>query len=136
MDRKEFFNVMGISGGSIMLACMGCSKETAVGPDPAPVVDFVLDLSMQNNAPLLANGGYLYSNGLVIARTISGNYVAVSQSCTHAGVSVVYRSQDNFYCPSHGAIYGLNGEKLGGPANGPLKSYNTSLSGNMLRVYG
>ena len=103
MNRKDFLLSIGLSGGSLMLAaCLGgCKKTDAVN---APTVDFTLDLSLPANAVLNTPGGYIYSNGVIIAKTIAGVIVAVSQSCTHQGVSVQYQSSgDRFYCS--GQVY-------------------------------
>jgi cytochrome b6-f complex iron-sulfur subunit len=140
MERKEFLSLLGLSTAGIFAgACLGsCSKTSATqGVVTAPtVVDFTIDLSLPANNNLASDGGYIYSNGIIVARTTAGNYVAVSQACTHEGVSVQYvSSQDLFYCPSHGAKYSDNGAVISGPTSVALKQYNTSLSGNSLRIY-
>jgi cytochrome b6-f complex iron-sulfur subunit len=99
-------------------------------------VDFTLDLTNSANSALNNNGGYLYHGGVIVARTIDGSYVAVSQTCTHAGGTVVYDSRINdFYCPVHGSVFSTNGSVVSGPAPSALVKYNTSLSGTSLRVY-
>jgi cytochrome b6-f complex iron-sulfur subunit len=139
MERKEFLSLLGLGTATIFAgACLSsCSKQSATGGSAAPTnVDFTIDLSLPANANLAANGGYIYSNGLIVASTAAGAYVAVSQACTHEGVSVQYVcSQDLFYCPSHGARYSDNGAVISGPTSTALKQYNTSLSGTSLRVY-
>ena len=140
MERKEFLSLMGLGSASIFAAvCLGgCSKSgTSSGNVTAPAnVDFTLDLSLPANAALATAGGYLYSNGLVVAHTVSGGYIAVSQACTHEGVTVRYVSASHeFYCPSHGATFSETGAVTGGPTSGSLKQYQTALSGTMLRVF-
>ena len=140
MERKEFLSLLGLSTAGIFTAtCLGsCSKQSASqGVTAAPTgVDFTIDLSRPANANLVTNGGYIYSNGIIVARTTSGTYVAVSQACTHEGVSVQYvSSQDLFYCPSHGAKFSGNGAVISGPTAAALTQYNTSLNGTSLRVY-
>ncbi len=137
MDRKEFLSMFGISAAAITLAhCMeGCKKQGS--NITAPSVNFTLNLSDPANAALKNNGGYLYSNGVIVARTMTGAYIAVSQACTHAGVTVQYESaQNDFYCPAHGSSFSASGSVTGGPAPSPLKSYSTSLSGTSLHVSG
>jgi cytochrome b6-f complex iron-sulfur subunit len=137
MDRKEFFATLGISSVAFTLAtCVqGCAKAQTT--KTAPVVDFTLDLSSISNNALNSNGGYLYYGGVIVARTSTGLYVAVSQACTHQGVSVVYQGNGGqFLCPAHGSSFSPTGAVNTGPAIIGLKSYNTLLSGTKLRVWG
>ena len=140
MERKEFLSLMGITGVSVVATiCLGaCSKQSTTNAVAAAGnVDFILDLSLAANAALTNAGGYLYSNGVIVVRAAGGNYLAVSQACTHQAVTVSYQSASReFYCPSHGATFSENGTVMGGPANGALKQYQTTLTGNMLRVFG
>ncbi|MDI9366280.1 MAG: Rieske (2Fe-2S) protein [Flavobacterium sp.] len=137
MNRKEFLSMLGFSAGTLTIAaCMGgCSKEG--GSVAAPNVDFTLDLSQSANAALNTNGGYIYSNGVIVAKTTSGAIIAVSASCTHEGTSVQYQSNNNrFYCPNHGATFSNSGSVTQGPANIALKQYNVTVTGNIVQVKG
>lgn len=138
MDRKEFLSAIGLSAASLVLApCLGgCKKETAnPGGNPAPPVDFTIDLT-QN--PTLNNpGGFIYSNGVIIARTTAGSLIAVSQTCTHQGGTVAFRSANNdFLCSNHGARFSTTGSVLQGPASSPLKKYTVAVNGNQVRITG
>lgn len=140
MDRKEFLSQLGIAAASFtVLGCLGgCSKSSdssssTTGPTN---VDFTLDLSQSANAALTSNGGYLYKNGVIVARTKSDQYIAVQQVCTHENNSITYQSSyARFYCDRHGASFSESGSVTGGPAPRALTQYNTALSGTMLRVY-
>jgi Rieske Fe-S protein len=51
----------------------------------------------------------------------NGNFVAVEQACTHAGVAVKYNaSTGQFNCPAHGAIFNADGTNPQAPATRPL----------------
>ena len=137
MDRKEFLASLGI--GAAVIACSSCLDGCNV-PNPvsaAPTnVDFTLNLADPANAALANNGGYLYKNGIVVAKTTSGSYVAVYSVCTHAGGTVQYDARNNrFNCPVHGSNFSTDGSVINGPANQALAKYNTSLTGSSLRVY-
>ena len=137
MDRKEFLSAIGLSAGALILgSCLGgCKKENEGGN--APSVDFTFDLNDPNYSALNNNGSYKYSNGVIIARTTGGQLIAVSQSCTHEGQSVQYRSGSNdFYCPAHGEQFNTTGAVTRGPAQSPLKQYTVTINGTMVRVYG
>ena len=132
MNRKEFLTLVGIGTTGVFVAsCLSaCKKENNTN------IDFTLDLSSSANSALTANGGYVISQGVIVAKTSTGEYIAVSAACTHQGVNVQFQSSSNrFHCPGHGANFNTNGTVQNGPANSPLSKYNTSLSGNMLRVY-
>ena len=140
MERREFYSLIGISATTIVLSCLGCSKSSGSssgGSTTGPSgVDFTLDLSATSNAALLNNGGYLLSNGLIVARTISGTYIAVQQSCTHESYPLTYQpSSQRLYCNNHGATFNEKGAVTNGPANRALTVYNTQVSGTSLRVY-
>lgn len=141
MERKNFLSLVGLGSVSLLATvCLGACSKAGNGntniTTPPVGVDFTLDLSLPANAALANAGGYLYSNGIIVAHALNGTYLAVSQACTHQGVTVQYvGANKEFYCPSHGALFSETGAVTGGPANGPLLKYQTSLSGTMLRVF-
>jgi cytochrome b6-f complex iron-sulfur subunit len=125
MERKDFLSMLGMGASGLVLGCLGgCSKGQGVSTAAPSNVDFTLDLTQAPNAALKNNGGYIYNSGIIIAKTSAGQYIAVSQICTHQNYSVGY-----------GGTYAENGQILGGPPPRSLTSYNTSLNGNMLRIY-
>jgi len=137
MDRKEFLALLGISSAALALTyCFGGCQPMSNIPTAPTNIDFTLDLTNAAYSALKSNGGYLYNAGVIVARTVSGTYVAVSQYCTHAGGTVQYVATINdFYCPVHGSVFSTSGSVIQGPAGSALVKYNTSLSGNSLRVY-
>ncbi len=137
ISRKEFLSLLGISSAAVALTyCFGGCQPVNNAPTAPAGVDFTMDLTNLVYSPLNSNGGYVYDNGIIVARTVSGSYVAVSQYCTHAGGTVVYdKNINDFYCPVHGSVFSTSGSVLQGPAGSPLVKYNTSLTGNSLRVY-
>lgn len=140
MDRKEFLNSIGMSAATFALInCIGCKKsdspantETA-GPTG---VSFTLDLSLAVNAVLLTNGGSLVSNGVIVARTKTGDFIAVQRSCTHENYTLNYQANNSrFFCANHGATFSERGVVTAGPARTNLKVYNTQLTGNTLKIF-
>ncbi len=137
MDRKEFLSNLGVGAAAIICSsCLGgCQPlDTVVG---APTnIDITLDLTASVNSGLIQSGGTLYRDGIVIARTAAGTYIAVSSACTHAGTTVQYEAGGNrFHCPAHGSNFASDGSVINGPANSPLGKYNTTLTGSSLRVF-
>ncbi|EHQ25606.1 QcrA and Rieske domain-containing protein [Mucilaginibacter paludis] len=141
MDRKNFLTMVGMSAASFALInCIGCSKSSDSGSSSGvsgPTgVDFTLDLTASANAALLTNGGSLKSNGVIVARTTTGAYIAVQQSCTHESYPLVFQgSNQQFYCNNHGATFSQTGAVTGGPTNKSLTTYTTVLTGTSLRVH-
>ena len=140
MDRKDFFAALGISTAALALVnCIGCSAkgDQAIQPATPPTgIDFTLDLKASANAPLLTNGGYIASNSLLVARTLSGTYIAVQQSCTHQSYPLQYDGNNHqFLCNNHGATFNETGTVTRGPASTSLVTYKTQLTGSSLRIY-
>lgn len=137
MNRKEFIERVGVAAiawPTCLALLSGCSSSADPTPaSPSGPVDFTVDIS---SGALSKNGGYLVHNGIIIARTTSGQFIAVSSTCTHEGATITYESSANdFYCPRHGAMFDSAGKVTRGPASRSLVQYQTSLSGNSLRIY-
>lgn len=142
MNRKEFFARAGFGAAAVLLpACIAglsssCSSDDSSSSTPAPAptgIDFNVDVS---SGTLATNGGFMVTNRIVIARTLTGSFIAVSATCTHEGTNVNYNgSGNNFICPNHNSEFTSTGVVTKGPATSNLKQYNTSLNGNTLRVY-
>ncbi len=136
MDRKEFLSLFGV--GAVAAVCSYCLAACKVPGQSitAPTgVDFTLDLTNPLYSGLKTVGGYVYNNGVIVAHA-AGGYVAVSSACTHQGNTIYYDVGSNlFVCPAHGSRFGTDGSVVNGPAAAPLGRYNTSLNGNLLRVY-
>lgn len=140
MNRKDFFAQVGYGAAAFLLpACIAglatsCTEnEGKVAPAPTGV-DFTIDTSTGN---LATNGGFVVQNGIVVARTNQGTFIAVSASCTHAGTQVGYVPASNsFHCPNHGQNFSSTGAvTTGGQTSTNLASYKTTLTGTSLRVY-
>jgi cytochrome b6-f complex iron-sulfur subunit len=134
MDRKQFLSEMGFGAAGIFLAaCLGgCSKSSAT---PASS-DFTIDLNAAGSKALANPGGYIYTNGVIVAQTLAGKFIAVSQACTHEGVTITYDSNaDHFYCPAHGSVFNDSGKVINGPANNALTEYTVDISGSSLHIH-
>jgi len=143
MRRKQFFTTLGITAGTVFFApyLVSCSKEdgpadSGNGGTSGGTVDFTIDLTLPVNSALNANGGSLLKNGVIVARTSAGSYIAVASVCTHEGFTLAYDNTGNqFHCANHGSNFNTTGAVINGPATSALKRYNTQLSGTSLRVF-
>ena len=120
------------SVGAGTSSCKSNSASTS-----ASTKDFILDLNQSANADLKIVGKFMVVQDVVIACTAPGTYAAVTVICSHEGRKQVgYReSQKDFYCSAHGAVYDQQGIGKSGPSSGGLRVYNTTLTGNSLRIY-
>jgi len=145
MERKEFLRSLGAGAAfAITFPCLnGCSSDAENGEIiPVPTgVDFTIDLNSTEGAKLANNGDFILKNLVVIAKSLEGNFVAASQVCSHQSYDQV-RFVDNdggiFYCDVHGSRFALDGAPLNqvdSKTAVPLKIFNTSLSGNTLRIF-
>ena len=147
VSRAAFLRSLGLSGAALMsIYCLGgltaCSKGENPQPTPTPGpgtgVDFNLNLALADNKALNTNGGFVYprNQGLIVARTNAGEFVALAKACTHAGTTVEFQpANDRFHCSNHGSNFATGGAVLNGPATVGLKNYNTALTGTTLRVF-
>jgi cytochrome b6-f complex iron-sulfur subunit len=135
MDRKEFLSQIGL--GAAGLVMFGWLRKEGCAHAPSNV-DVTIDLTNSTYAALLTPGGYIYtSNGIIVALTKAGTYIAVSEYCTHQGVAVNYNEGLNeFTCPAHGSVFSATGSVVNGPAASPLKQYTVTQSGKMLTITG
>jgi cytochrome b6-f complex iron-sulfur subunit len=141
MTRKEFFLRVGFAAsGALIPACIGglatsCSSNPdATAPVQLPkAVDFTVEVS---SGALSINGGFLVLNEIITARTLIGEFIAVSVACTHQFTNVDYISGSNsFICSNHGSQFASDGIVTKGPADRNLTKYRTTLSGTILRIF-
>jgi cytochrome b6-f complex iron-sulfur subunit len=134
ISRKEFIELTGLSLAVLLIpSCLSSCKKSNPTPSNNQTIDFTVSVS---SGALSQNGGYIVQNGVIVARTNTGAFIAVAVACTHEGTAVRYVAASNsFSCPNHGAKFDASGNVTAGPATTALKKYNTSLSGTDLRVY-
>ena len=139
INRKQFLNKLGLGTGAIMATyCLGGLTNCDEGSNIiVRDLDFILNLDDSAYDALKKVGGYVRKNKVVIARVSEGNFVAVTQICSHQGAeSITFRSTNSdFYCTKHGAIFDLEGNGLNSNGSKGIMVYKTSLSGKDLRIY-
>lgn len=139
MKRKEFLKTLGAGAAfAISYACLGgCStnnldENTPI--DPATGVLFTINLNDASSNALKNNGGYLIKNNVVIAKDMSGNFVAATVVCSHEQKKKVIFRNSEFYCTAHGARFDLNGKGINSTGGNGIKIYETSLANNILSI--
>lgn len=134
MDRKKFIELAGANAALMLVGvCLGRCSDNNSFPAPPSNVDFTLDVS---SGALSQNGGSLIKDGIIVARTLTGTFLAVSVACTHQGTNVEYQAGSHrFYCVTHGSTFNEMGTVVVGPATQSLRQYQTSLTGSSLRIF-
>ena len=148
MESKDFIEQVGLCAASILIfGCMqSCSKSDSAAPTTPPTnnnkptnkVDFTINITNNPYTKLNTAGGFYVdrTNNIIIARTLTNDFIAVSSLCTHQQVTIDFQANNNrFFCSGHNSAFSTTGVVLGGPAPAPLKTYKTALTGNSLRIY-
>ena len=139
MDRKEFLSKLGVGAAFVLTGtCMlSCGDDDMEGPQPRTDVDFTVDLTAPENSDLLDDGGFkVFADELtVVARTLTGEYVAVTQVCSHEQTLQVQYAGTRWLCTTHGAEFDLQGEPQNDVTDRTLLVYQTELNGDSLRVF-
>jgi cytochrome b6-f complex iron-sulfur subunit len=106
---------------------------------PPAALDLGADTVVAANAKELApNSGKIFrfgnKTGLLI-REASGEYRAVSATCTHLSCTVQYRPENReIWCACHNGKYDLNGRNVSGPPPRPLEAFDVHVKGDDIVV--
>ena len=103
--------------------------ETNMGADS--VVAATAHELKPNSAKIFRFG----SRPALLIRTSSGEYRAMSATCTHLSCTVQYRKDDQqIWCACHNGMYDINGRNLSGPPPRPLEQYQVHVQGDEIQV--
>jgi cytochrome b6-f complex iron-sulfur subunit len=87
---------------------------------------------------LKPNSGKIFRFGSrpgLLIRTASGDYRAMSATCTHLSCTVQYRSDlHEVWCACHNGLYDLNGRNISGPPPRPLELFDVQVRGDDIYV--
>ena len=71
----------------------------------------------------------------LLVQTASGEYRAMSATCTHLGCTVQYRPDLlEIWCACHNGMYDLNGRNISGPPPRPLEAFEVQVRGDDIFV--
>lgn len=87
---------------------------------------------------LKPNGGKIFRFGNhpgLLIRTASGEYRAMSATCTHLSCTVQYRDDlREVWCACHNGKYNLDGRNISGPPPRPLEAFDVQVRGDEIFV--
>jgi Rieske Fe-S protein len=92
------------------------------------------------DSPLGKVGGFQIVDSsagkLIVIHAAEDKFVAYSAKCTHRGGIVAYDAdKKQIHCPKHGSNFDpATGDVVKGPADKPLPSYPTDVSGQTVTV--
>ncbi len=136
MKRREFIPTAVF--GSLTLAALPMLTTSCQKDNVTPGIqggEVTIDLDSPSYSSLKNDGGYVYTNNIVVINTGNENFVALSDICTHAGCTVSYDAGSrDLYCPCHGSVFSQTGSVKRGPANTALPKYSISRMGNILTI--
>ena len=135
--KKNFLSFLSIC----LVFIYSCAKDqnpSAVGT----YVDTYVYLSNPSNVNLAAVGGWAYvqggGRGIILYRLSNEDFIAYERNCTYrptdscATVNVSSNYMNDNCCASQFNLY--DGTVLKGPAQSPLRRYNTSFSNNVVHI--
>lgn len=140
MKRIDFIKKFAVSGSILLTAPVlfnSCSSDDS-DPEPNPQGsgnEIVINLDDASSADLATVGGYIYSGNLIVFRTGSTTYQALSKACTHQNCPVVYNhATGDLPCTCHGSKFTTSGSVTTGPATSNLTKYSVKKEGNSLKI--
>jgi len=72
---------------------------------------------------------------VIIVREKSGDFKALSATCTHLDCTVQYKNDtEQIWCACHNGIYDLEGRNISGPPPKPLTPYNVTIKDEKILV--
>jgi cytochrome b6-f complex iron-sulfur subunit len=87
---------------------------------------------------LKPNSGKIFRFGThpgLLIRTASGEYRAMSATCTHLSCTVQYRDDlREVWCACHNGKYNLDGRNVSGPPPRPLEAFDVQVKGEVVFV--
>ena len=136
MDRLEFLKKLGTGTVAVCATCglVSCQDDSATNPGGS--VDFTISIEDQTYQALKTVGGSVNKDDVIIIRTGSDTFAALSRFCTHETVGLGYSAANTkLVCPRHGSEFSTTGSVLRGPANTALFKYKTEFTSPNLRVF-
>ena len=153
MKRRDFVKssgavlcscVTGIGLGSL-ISCEDNSYDSYDTDQDSNTGDISIsiDISLPEHSMLSEINGTSFlsanvidSKGLLLVRSSNSTIKAFSRRCTHSSYQIVpYNSNGIANCSSsHGGSFDLNGNVVNSPPVSSLRSYETSLENNILKI--
>jgi Rieske Fe-S protein len=131
-SRREFVVVSSVVSGGLGVSNCATMSVLHVAISGGKIrIDFEEhpDLKTEGEGLLLKSG----RDPIILVNVGNGSYRAISAVCTHLNCSI--RLTGNvLQCPCHGSTFDFDGNAVRGPAQRPLRIYQTEVSDSGLEV--
>jgi Rieske Fe-S protein len=137
-DRRQFLRsscnfCLLAAGGFLLSELAACSPGSKVLKLPVAGNDLQVPLTAFSGPLLLVRpSGWYYD--IAVRKTEEGPYEALLLQCTHQQNQLVITPQ-GYKCNLHGSQFDENGRVLKGPAERPLKRFDTTLNKDQLIIH-
>lgn len=99
-----------------------------------------IQVTVDASSPLAPTGALALvtssAGSVLVARTGSDTFAALSATCTHEGCAITGFSGSSFVCPCHGSQFDAAGRVLTGPATRSLPQFRTQFANGVLTITG
>lgn len=132
----------------ICLLGIACSSDDYPVPNVKFSIDVYLDLPQEGINPFIIRPGGQYRvvgiNGVVVYELSKTEFYAYDLMCTHDHdggkryfIEIVEEGEVELECPECGSKFNVvaGGVASNGPAQLPLRKYQTSVTGSVLRIW-
>jgi Rieske Fe-S protein len=135
--RRRFVEVL--LGGGFLATAVAFVYPVLQYLIPPKAADLGSDSVVAGRAgELKLNSGKIFRFGNrpgILVRTSSGEYRAMSATCTHLSCTVQYRADmQHVWCACHNGHYNLNGKNIAGPPPRPLELFEVQVRGDEIFV--
>lgn len=127
--RREFLVKTTATMGGLILSVAGLNNVKA---EETKEIDDASDVTIKIDGknPLSKVGGtYTFDykgEPVIVLRKNETEYAAFSAICPHKGGPIKYNDKtQQFFCSWHNSQFGADGQRISGPAQQPLTSYET-----------
>lgn len=121
--RRTVLAVGGLAAAATVTACSAYGREEAPSEAAGATVARTADVAV---------GSGVIVGDLVVTQPRTGEFVALSTTCPHAGCRVSTVADGAITCPCHGSRFDLDGAVLRGPAREPLRSRPVTVRGDAI----
>ncbi|MEX2568784.1 MAG: Rieske (2Fe-2S) protein [Cyclobacteriaceae bacterium] len=147
-ERRDFLKstgtaaVMALFGVGFFTGCTDDEDMDPQMPDEEGENDGIVlgtnevTIKLDQNEGLAEPGGWLLITAAKLLVVNTGQeYQALTSVCTHSQCDRNWSfSNDVFTCSCHGSRFTTEGAVVQGPATQPLKTYNTTLENQLLKI--
>ena len=131
-SRREFVAVSSVVSGGLGVSNCATMSVLHVAISGGKIrIDFEEhpDLKIEGKGLLLKSGG----EPIILVNVGNRSYRAISAVCTHLNCSIRLTGTV-LQCPCHGSTFDFDGNAVRGPAQRPLRIYQTEVSDSGIEV--